>query len=291
MGRAISLIIFGVLAVILLTVGFSTISGQSGFQYAGVEVVAASDEAPIADFIVIGGKLSDAETDEWLNNYAVIPYKDSLEITTPQTRFATRLGEHPYSGEGVHDGFFLIRIPNSYKLTTKNTFFNANGDPVEMHYINNGVMAASELFIWLPEVHPGQIFCLEVPDKQTEFAIAAMPFDNAHLPDEIRQNRTALLDNGFVRPVKVNEASGAVVTLYGEALELVDREILSAKWTREFISPETLTVEAVYAQYVAPATSDMSLEQFKIHVNTFNELGSDNLFKANQKYYLPLANP
>ena len=126
MGRAIGFILIGVLAVILLTVAMSTVSGQSGVQFSGVELVAASDNVPVADYVVIGGKLSDAATGAWLNNYAIIPFEDNFEVTTPQTRFSTRTGEHAFSGEGVHDGFFLIRIPNRYKLTAGNVFLNAN---------------------------------------------------------------------------------------------------------------------------------------------------------------------
>ncbi len=289
MGRAISLIVFGTLAVILMTVAFSTVSEQSGVQFSGIEVVAASEGAPVADYVVIGGKLSDAVTGEWLNNYAIIPYEDHIEVTNPQTRFSTRTGEHAFSGEGVTDGFFLIRIPNRYKLTTDNAFLNANGDPVEMRYIDNGVMASNELFIWLSDVHPGQIFCLDVPDKQLEFAIAAMPVDNAHLPDDIRQNKTVLLENGRIQAQTPTAADGTVVSFPIEALQLTNPEIVSIMWTRQFFPPANMNARQVYDQYVAPATPEISYEQFVDQVMTYNAtLSANQTFYQGEKYYLPL---
>lgn len=289
MGRAIGLIILGILAVILLTVTASSISGQTSAQIAGVQIVSAAETSPIADYIVIGGKLSDAQTGEWLNNYPIIPYMEGVEITVPQTRFLTRRGEHSASGEGVHDGFFLIKIPNHYKLTAANNFLNADGKPVQMRYIDNGMMAPSELFVWLSDVHPGQIFCLEVPDKQTDFTIVAMPQDNAHLPEKIQQNKTILLDNRSIQPVDTDTANGTVTFSFDQALNLPDPTLISELWTREFYPLQTLTIDEVFTQYVAPATSGITAEQFAEQVRKYNDLDANGLFHPNQKYFLPLA--
>ena len=289
MGRALGLIIFGILTVILLTVTVSTISGQTGYQLSGVQVVSAAENLPVADYIVIGGKLSDAQTGEWLNNHAIIPYMEGIEMTTPQTRTSTQRGEHAASGEGVHDGFFLIKIPNYYKLTTANTFLNANGKPVEMRYIDNGIMGTSELFVWLSDVHPGQIYCLEVPDKQTDFAIVAMPNDNAHMSEKIRQNKTILLENRVIQPVGTNEADGTVILDSDQVVQLGNPEMESQLWTRSCNTDQALTLDKVYDLYVAKSTPSMTRDQFKQQVTKYNpNLDENGDFQAGQEYFLPL---
>ena len=290
MVRAIGLILFGALAMILFSAFFSASTGQ-GIQIAGVAPTVAGGQSQIADYIVIAGMLSDEATGEWLNNYAVIAFEDNFEVTTPQTRSVTDIGEHPYSEEGVHDGFFLIKIPNRYKLTIDNSFLNADGEAVEPRYIDNGLTGASELFIWLCKIHPGQIFRLEVLEKQLEIAVAAMPVDVAHLSDDIRQNKTVLIDmidNYHVRP-EPGIGTGGIGPSPTDAFGLDSREVYSRMWKRPFTAPDTMTDREVFDQYVAPTTPDISYEQFRSQLRTFNaNIKEDYTFLKGESYYIPL---
>lgn len=290
MVRAIGLILFGALAMILFSAFFSASTGQ-GIQIAGVAPAVAGGQSPVADYIVIAGRLSDAVTKEWLNNYAVIPFEDNFEVTTPQTRSVTDIGEHPFSGAGVHDGFFQIKIPNRYKLTIANSFLNKYGQAVPVRYIDKGSGAYSELFIWLPEVHPGDIFCLEVEEKQLELAVVAMPVDIAHMSDDIRQNKTVLIDmidNYHVRP-EPGIGTGGIGPSPTDAFGLDSREVYSRMWKRPFTAPDTMTDREVFDQYVAPTTPDISYEQFRSQLRTFNaNIKEDYTFLKGESYYIPL---
>ena len=291
MGRAIGLIILGVLAVILFTIGFSSLSGGTGFQLAGVEVVAASDETAVAKNIVFAGKITNPVNGQWENDYTVIPYLNNKEISNPQNRAISRIGKYHGSGEGVHDGLFVVYIPNIYELTAEHDFINADGELVEMHYAHNGGFSTNgDLYVWLREMNPGDVLQLRVPEKQIEYAIAIMSENNADLSEEIHQNETMLQGEQVVAVSGKNSENETVTQPNigkGGGAPPPDTQMVG-NWTREYTAPADTIVWDTWTLYVENQVPGMDWDTYYEEVMIHNpDLAQTRYFVKGQIYYLP----
>ena len=280
MGRAIGLIIFGTLAIILLAFTFSE---NSGLQRAipGVNIVAASETESVADYIVFAGRITDSISGKWLNDYTVIPYLDGNEISQPQTRTTSRIGKFAESGEGVHDGCFILYIPNRYELTESHVFIDSDKTPVTMQYKDGGFGGRGILYIWLGDVNPGDVFRLGVPDKQIEYAVAIMPEDNANLDPEIHQISTTLGEDGRVTTQTDNPSRVEVE---------IPESTIQISWTREYTVQTGTTIWNSWKWYVEGQVPGMNWSTYYAEVVQRNpDLVRTGYFVPGQTYYLPFA--
>lgn len=282
MGRAIGLIIFGTFVVILMALGLTACSPQSGVLLGQVGIGGVSyEDTAVADHIVIAGKITDPVTGKWLNNYTVIPYFNDEELSQPQSRAISRTDKYPQSGEGVHDGCFVLYIPNRYELTASHVFVNGNQEPITMRYKDGGLTGRSELYLWLGEVHPGDLIQLGIPDKQIEYAIAVMPEDNANLNPEIHQNSTVLDKDGRVTKPIDNDSNNEV---------LIPETTTQISWTREYTVLSGTTIWDSWKWYVEGQVPEMNWSTYYAEVVQRNpDLVRTGYFVQGQTYYLPLA--
>ncbi len=280
MGRALSLILFGIVTVILATVGLTACAPQTGVQLGEITLGSMdSQETAVATYIVIAGKITEPTSGAWLNNYSVIPYLDGQEISNPQNRAISRTGKYMGSGEGVHDGLFILYIPNQYELTATHDFINANGRPINMQYADGGFVGASDLYIWLGEVNPGDIFRLAVPAKQIEYAIAVMPTDNEQLDSDIHQNNTILQEDGRITTIETEKSSNKTMSTTSTQ---------RIRWTRPYIAPQNSTIRETWSLYIENQVPSMNWTTYYTQLLLHNpELVQTGNFVAGQLYYLP----
>lgn len=281
MVRAIGLIFFGILAVIVIAISLTACSPQTGvilgdFGQGGV----GYENTAVADYIVIAGKITNPTDGRWLNDYTVIPYLGGVELSQSQARAISRTDKFFGSGEGVHDGCFVIYIPNRYELTASHVFINGNKEPVTMQYKDGGFTGRSDLYLWLDEVNPGDIFRLAIPDKQIEYAIAVMPHDNAHL-DPSYIHRDTLLDKDGNVSVRVKEGVGGGIVDGPGSLG-------APGWEREFTPARNMTYQEVWLLYVSVHATNLNQYTFAQEVVRMNpELVQTGGFVVNETYYLP----
>ncbi len=287
MGRAIGLILVGILAVILFAVSFTACSPQSGIVLAQVGQGGLDfQETAVADYIVIAGKITDPTSGKWLNNYTVIPYLNGEELSNPQNRAISRTGKYAPSGEGVHDGLFVLYIPNQYELTAGHDFISGNDQIVKMQYVDGGLTGASHLYVWMREVNPSDIFRLAVPDKQIEYAIAVMPQDNAELNPEYHQYSTTLDENGMIHKLIDQNADGKSVLI--DPTETPPDTQKAITWTREYTAPENTNIWNTWKWYVENQVDGLDWNTYYENVLLRNpELAKTDYFVKGQIYYLP----
>ncbi|HFQ92399.1 MAG TPA: hypothetical protein ENK32_00185 [Anaerolineae bacterium] len=245
---------------------------------------------PGAAEIAFTGRVTEANTGKWLNEYLVIVFLNGEEIG----RKTSHLGKFKYSGEGVHDGLFDVRIPNTYELTAADKFVYANRQPLIMYTPDEQTPDSRNIYKWFGDLAPGDIIRIEVPAKQIEYAIAVMPVPNSELSEAIANgfiktkidqngNVTAPLENAV--PVKVNEAKS---NSSQKANALTDSS--GIVWGRP-LTHFSGSRWQVWQLYVAGQVPGMTWEQFNDGVVRHNQhlMQTGYVFQYNQVYVLPVV--
>ncbi len=280
-----------ILAIVLFGIALLLLSACAA------EGLALGDATGVGGFpgaaeIAFAGRVTEANTGKWLNEYLVIVFLNGEEIG----RKTSHLGKFKYSGEGVHDGLFDVRIPNTYELTAADSFAYSNGQPLVMYTPDERIPDSRNIYKWFGDLAPGDIIRIEVPAKQIEYVIAVMPIPNSELSEAIANGfiKTKIDQNGNVTapledaaPVKAHDAKSNGSQTAGT---LTDSN--GIVWGRP-LTHFSGSRWQVWQLYVAGQTPGMTWEQFNDGVVRHNQhlMQTSYVFQYNQVYVLPVVSP
>jgi hypothetical protein len=104
-----------IIVFILVLIGLASFLKEpavEGLEYINEKITNYTNGRSATE-IVLAGKVVDVVNDEWLNDRLVVVFVNGTEVA----RTVSKTGEYTMSGEGTHDGLFVISFPNTYKLT------------------------------------------------------------------------------------------------------------------------------------------------------------------------------
>ena len=111
------------------------------------------------------GKVVNSETGEWLNQRLVLVFLRREEIA----RTTSDLGEFRRSGFGIHDGYFDLEVPNTYRL--------------EAEHLHQLGFKPSYVPWWTYfEIGEGNSREFPVPEKNIVYVVRVVPGDISSLP-------------------------------------------------------------------------------------------------------------
>lgn len=144
-----------------------------------------SQKSNPAKTIIFSGKVVDHVTGQWPNDRLVVLFLNGKEVS----RTKSELGEFIYSGEGKHDGLFVITVNNTYDLTEKDFNYTENqGVDFKTDFEKNWFFPKSKsVYRWFGDVEPGIFLGIPVKSKNLKFVLYTFeePFDM--LTAEIQQ--------------------------------------------------------------------------------------------------------
>jgi len=267
----------GVISILILLLLFlSACADQDvGIRYSNPN----GETSSATSAIVFAGKVTEQETGRWLNEYTVIVFLNGNEVG----RVESQRGEYKYSGQGVHDGLFAIKIANTYKLTAADEFFYSSGDPLTMEKPPGQPANSLYIYKWFGELKPGAIIRINVPAKQIQYTIAILPRPNTELSEDLLNYPAIINENGRVQ---------AILTV--DNTNLQNRAVSSTsqvKWNRSLTHFEGSLTEA-WELYVKDQVQGLTWEQFQVEVVRNNtHLNKTGLrFQYDELYRLPSPN-
>lgn len=240
--------------------------------------------------IAFTGRVTEANTGKWLNEYLVIVFLNGEEIG----RKTSHLGKFRYSGEGVHDGLFDVRVSNTYELMVTDSFIYKNGQPLIMYTPDEQAPDSRNIYKWFGDLAPGEIVRVEVPTKQIEYVIAVMPVPNSELSEAIANGftKTKIDDGGNVTVPLENTASVEVDDnkTSGSQKVNVPTDVSNVTWGRQ-LTHFSGNRWQVWQLYVAGQVPGMTWERFKEEVVQRNQhlMQAGYVFQYNQVYTLPIV--
>lgn len=257
---------------------------ESALIDAATKVSSEIDEVLVnAPQLAFAGKVTSPDGSRWLNDYLAIVYKDGEEIG----RNISQLGEFPESGEGKHDGLFLIKFDNLYNLTADDLI---TAVPDSTFQNAPGVVGTKYIYVWLGETPPGHRFYVAVPDKRIGYSLIILPLPVSDLPAEFLDGATTLSGD------MVTASNGTVLDLTTAVPTPVPPEITNpppastggVSWTRPLTGFSGNRWQ-VWQQYVEGQVAGITWEQFKDDVLIYNpDLAADGyVFQAGKQYLLP----
>jgi len=130
-----------------------------------------------AEIIIFSGKVVDVVNGQWPNDRLVVLFLNGKEIS----RTKSELNEFIYSGEGKHDGLFVVTIENTYELTENDFNYDGNkGVNFETNFEKNwGIPKSKSLYRWFGEVEQDTFIDIPVVSKNLRFILFIFeePFD------------------------------------------------------------------------------------------------------------------
>jgi hypothetical protein len=137
---------------------------------------------------VFAGKVVNQETGEWPNNRLVLLFLKDQEIG----RSVTNMGEFPQSKRGIHDGFFVIQVQNSYQLPSE----SFHGITLSRAFS----MPGGYYYTWFDELEEGSLTTIPVPSKNIKYVLKVLNGDISNFPSAllIPGSTTLKNDNGIV---------------------------------------------------------------------------------------------
>lgn len=250
---------------------------------AATKVSSEIDEALVnAPQLAFAGKVTSLDGSHWLNDYLVVVYKDGQEVG----RSISRLDEFPESGEGKHDGLFVVKIENAYDLTAVDLVPPA----AEFAFQDApGVVGIKYIYTWLGEVPPDYRFNVAVPSKRIGYSLIIIPTPTTDLPAEFLDGTTTLTaDNTIVASNGTVLDLNTAVPPPPPTAEPTPVPPGGVSWTRP-LTGFTGNRWQVWQQYVAGQVGGITWEQFKEDVLIYNpHLEADGyVFQAGKQYLLP----
>ncbi|NKQ34509.1 MAG: hypothetical protein HF973_02715 [Chloroflexi bacterium] len=238
--------------------------------------------------IAFAGRVTDAKTGKWRNDYLVIVFLNGKEVG----RKVSHLGKFKYSGEGVHDGLFDVRLANTYELTVADDFTYKSGQPLIMNTPDEQTPESRNIYKWFGDLAPGTIVRLEVPAKQIEYAIAIMPVPNSELSEAILNGPVTIDENGNVTALldAVGQATVNVNSAKGTGSQKPAAQATDVNWGRPLTHFSGNRWQA-WQLYVEGQVPGMTWEQFKDGVVQHNQhlMQTGYVFQYNQVYTLPIV--
>ncbi len=144
--------------------------------------------------IIFAGKVVDSDTGAWPNDYLVLVFLNGEEVS----RGFTALGEFKESGEGTHDGLFVLKVENTYKLLPNAGFVLGNEQEGSFSEGKGLLGNISYIYVWFNEVNVGSLLTMEIVGKNAQYAIKVMPNPRGELLPEILDGHTKLTEDGEV---------------------------------------------------------------------------------------------
>lgn len=190
------------------------------------------------DGLVFAGKAVNSNTGEWVNGRLVLLFVKSEEIA----RAVTDVGQYGSlsaggsrldGGLGIVDGFFVLRIPNTYGLSATNLGVPLAESPFVQVYDTEigGWMHPYGLAAWLDPVAEGETREFYIPSKNLRYILKVLPGPLSQLPAEIQQpGSTALLEGNRLVAVDPNAPEPAPSSAFSNAhtrFEQVQEEIVA----------------------------------------------------------------
>lgn len=285
MTKAIQIIrvTFTAFALILLLVLLSACTGEGTFlgEANGLGGFPGTNE------ITLTGRVTDANTGKWLNDYLVIVFLNGREVG----RKVSHLGKFIYSGHGVHDGLFDVRIENTYELTVADDFvYKTNYQPLIMNTPDEQRPDSHNIYKWFGDLAPGTIIRIEVPSKQIEYTIAIMNVPNAELAETVLNGPTMIDENGKITSLSESAPQEKVIVGNEKAAKSQKPVVSSTdvQWARPLTHFSGNRWQA-WELYVRNQVPGMTWQQFSDEVVTHNQhlLQSGYVFQYNETYLLP----
>lgn len=211
--------------------------------------------------IVFAGKVVDEETEEWLNDYLAIAFLNGQEIG----RGHSALGKFAQSREGVHDGLFTVRVPNTYELTTGHHFTQRGNHSFTM-LAGQGMMGnTAYLYHWFDQLSPGNIVRIQVLDKKIEYALVLLPLPASQLSVDILNGPVTLTADGRILPQKHTLTWSSSLTNFSGTVDDVWRQHIRGR--------------------IPNMTKDEFIYTFRIHNPVLED--DDNVLYPSKRYLLP----
>jgi len=184
-------IVLVVLAIIILLIYGVYLVVKGLIEYVGEGIDNYQNTRPVPT-LVFSGKVVNVVTGEWPNDRLILLFLNGEEIA----RTESTKGEFPESNEGMHDGFFILRIANGYNLTIKDFNFEGN-QGLDFSWKNNNKWSFSsensEIYRWFGNVEEGTLTYISLPAKNLKFAIYIFDLPSENLPAEIQTPGSAVL--------------------------------------------------------------------------------------------------
>lgn len=176
----------------------------------------------VAKELLFTGKVVNADATHWLNERLVVLYLNGQEVG----RTVTEVGRSDLSEEGITDGFFTIKIPNTYEIPENR--FDFTGFEVK----TDRTLLRSRQTIWFGNMVEGRLYEVPVPVKNLSYFIKVFATNTAYLPPE-------MLEEGSTRLTRDNEV---VLTLDGEEGEFSSDNRSLIQGIQTNVSQETVEI-------------------------------------------------
>lgn len=153
-------------------------------------VLTGCTSSSIPDELIFAGRVVNEGTGEWPNNRLVLIFVRDKEVA----RGLTALGEFVNSGQGVHDGLYAIRVPNTYKLSMQELNRDLKEDQ-RFHYaaIRAGLTEKDPWKVirtygyqWFHTAPEGQTYRFPVKAKNITYVLKILPGEVSSLPESLR---------------------------------------------------------------------------------------------------------
>jgi hypothetical protein len=156
------------------------------------------------DEIVLSGFIS-APGDKLPDNYLVLLYLENDEIG----RSITSLGEFEKAKSGIDNGYFEIRVPNTYSLTRCDFDIKVK----QSSYREGFLWLKGVRYLWhfWKDIDISMQIPLPIKKKGIEYTIIILPQKADDIPVEVRDNPTYLDEDGNIIgriPITVNSSAG-----------------------------------------------------------------------------------
>ncbi|MFL5627374.1 MAG: hypothetical protein ACJ788_17500 [Ktedonobacteraceae bacterium] len=157
-----------------------------------------------ASEIVFAGKIVNSTTREWPNNRLVLVFLKGKEVG----RAVTTVGAFSESNRGTHDGLFIIRVRNIYRLKPDD-FTSADNQSFPFQRDRAGRFSRDYIYQWFDELEEGNRISILIPSKNAQYSILSIPGDVSALPPEIMRAGSAELkaDNQIVVSMPAPEST------------------------------------------------------------------------------------
>jgi hypothetical protein len=139
----------------------------------------------VSNTIVFAGRATDVVSGDWPNQHLAVLFLNGEEIG----RTETIIGDFEESGDGIHDGLFVIKVKNNYKLNVNDFKFDGNRG-LNFSWKKNSKWLFStkmaEIYRWFGNVEIGEIIEIPVPNKNLTYSIFIFDIPASQLPLDVQ---------------------------------------------------------------------------------------------------------
>ncbi len=182
--------------------------------------------------ITLAGRVVNPETGGWLNERLVLVYLKGSEVA----RMVTQTGKYDPSGRGVHDGLFVVNVPNNYELSLADLRNSAVSPPITFGVTDYPSYA---YYHWFDSFSEGSQVDIPVTTKNIRYSVKVLSGNAADLPRELLSaGSTRLKEDGTI----VTLSTVGPTDAYSDDSDSSTVESLSTDQTTENVILNKLTV-------------------------------------------------